>query len=199
MTPPQRVSFPVHSSLRRHVDAVVVKCSPEFPSPRLEVVKRLAPCYAKALLRSALHPLSALWNAIFIFVVHSRSLSSCLVSRINVFKVVVFHHSVSRRLARACTGRQNLLQKLEVPQFCLVREFDIELNVEIAEVVVSEGGHTLAFDNLDGACIPSVFISAEVRYDVLTRRDWISREDVDSQPSLIKMLNVDGTTSKSCE
>jgi len=42
MTPPQRVSLPIYSSLGRHVDAVVVNCSPEFPSPRLEVVKRLA-------------------------------------------------------------------------------------------------------------------------------------------------------------
>ncbi len=31
---------------------------------------------------------------------------------------------------------------------------------------------------------------------MLTRCYWVSREDVDSQPSFIKMLDVNGTASK---
>ena len=48
--------------------------------------------------------------------------------------------------------RQDLFQELKILKLVLLGELDVELNVEVAKVVVAERWHTLALDQLDGTC-----------------------------------------------
>ena len=116
------------------------------------------------LLRSTLHSFGALWNAIFVLVVHSCcSVSSCLIARIDIFQIMFLRHSVSRRLDLTRSLWEDLFEEFEVAQFCLVWEFHVELDIQVAEVVMSVRGHALTFDNLYRAymllvCIPQMFL-----------------------------------------
>jgi hypothetical protein len=63
--------------------------------------------------------------------------------------------------------------------------------------MVSERRHALAFDDLYRPC-RAVSLGQEISgVGALTRRDWISRENIDGHPPVIEMLNVDNTASKS--
>src|ERR1700722_13162805 len=67
-------------------------------------------------------------------------------------------HSGSRRLDLTRSLWENLFEEFEVAQFCLVWEFHVELDVQVAEVVVSVRGHALTFDNLYRAYVLLVSI-----------------------------------------
>jgi len=100
------------------------------------------------LLGRALHSLSASWDAVFVIIV-SGAVSPGLLTRIDVFQVKVFYHTVGRGQLLLHARRQNLFEKLEILHLCLFRELDVELDVQVAEVVVSHRRHTLALDHLD--------------------------------------------------
>jgi hypothetical protein len=101
------------------------------------------------LLRSTLHSFSALWNAIFVLVVHSCcSVSSCLIARIDIFQIMFLCHGVSRGHDLTRSWWEDLFEEADVAQFCLVWEFHVELDVQVAKVVMSVRGHALTFDNL---------------------------------------------------
>jgi len=105
------------------------------------------------LLRGALHALSTGGNVIIILVHATRSTVGTSLGRlaaINVLQLKVLNHGIGGRLSLLHTGRQDLLQQLQVLHLILLRELDLELDVQVAVVVVAERGHTLAGDNLDG-------------------------------------------------
>jgi hypothetical protein len=125
-------------------------------------------------------------------------MSSCLIARIDIFQIMFLRHGVSRRQDLTRPWWEDLFEELDVTQFCLVWEFHVELDVQVAEVVMSVRGHALTFDNLYRAYMiislePKCFLKRGAR----TRCDWISREDADCQPPVIKVLNVNGATSQS--
>lgn len=107
---------------------------------------------APRLLRSALHPLSTAGNSILIILIHGGTVSTGLgrLAAINTLDLEVLNHSIGRGLGLLNTGRKNLLEEFEVLELILLGELDIELDVKVAVVVVTERGHTLARDNLDG-------------------------------------------------
>jgi len=117
------------------------------------------------LLRCALDPLSSSWNAVFVIILTSCSVSTRLVAGIDFFQVKVFNHTIGRWQLLLHARRQDLLEKLQVLglYLSLVGEFDVELNVQVAEVVVSQRWHTLALDHLDS-----------------TRSDRLAWVDIDS-------------------
>jgi hypothetical protein len=47
---------------------------------------------------------------------------------------------------------EHLLEQFEFLHLFLLGEFDVELDVEVAELVVAKRGHALAFDHLDFSC-----------------------------------------------
>ena len=116
------------------------------------------------LLRSTLHSFGALWNAIFVLIVYSCcSVSSCLIARIDIFQIMFLRHGVSRGQDLTRSWWEDLFEEADVAQFCLVWEFHVELDVQVAEVVMSVRGHALTFDNLDRAymllvSIPKMFL-----------------------------------------
>ncbi len=77
---------------------------------------------------------------------------------------------------------QDLFYEVQILQLGLVGKFDIKLDVHVAEVVVPERRHALTLNALDG-----------------TRRDRVARENIDSQPPFVEMLNVDLPASNCCE
>jgi hypothetical protein len=107
-------------------------------------------------------------------------------------------HGISRRHDLTRSWWEDLFEEADVAQFCLVWEFHVELDVQVAKVVMSVRGHALTFDNLYRGYMLLVSIPKKLFLKgALTGCDWVSREDVDCQPPVIKMLNVDGTTSQS--
>lgn len=114
------------------------------------------------LLRCALHPLSTVWYTIFFFLlVAGCLLCSCLsaVAWVNVLEIKVLDHAVRRRLLLWHARRQDLLQKVDVLQFRGLWEFDIELNVQVTEVVVTVGRHSLTLDHLDLTCREAALVA----------------------------------------
>jgi shikimate 5-dehydrogenase len=105
------------------------------------------------LLRSTLHPLSARRNIVVILVHGAGGAVSAplrALAGVNVLQFEILNHRISRRLRLLHTRWQDLLQEIEVLELILLRELDIELDVQVTEVVVAVRGHTLALDHLDG-------------------------------------------------
>lgn len=96
--------------------------------------------------------------------------------------------------------RQNLLQKVEVLKLVLFGELDVELDVEVTMVVVTEGWHTLAPNQLDGTCnsVSPITLTSNM-IEEHTRSDNLARSNGHSHPPVIKMLNGEATTTKSRE
>lgn len=69
---------------------------------------------------------------------------------VGVLELEVLDHGVGGGSVLLNTGRENLLEEVEVLELVLLRELDIELDVKVTVVMVAERGHTLAVDNLDG-------------------------------------------------
>jgi hypothetical protein len=105
------------------------------------------------LLRGALHTLGTSGHIVIIFV-HAgcgRAVSACLVGLVHgVLKFEVLDHRVGGGSVLRNTGREDLLQEVQVLELVLLRELDVELDVEVTVVVVTERGHTLAVNNLNG-------------------------------------------------
>lgn len=105
------------------------------------------------LLRSALHPLGTAGHVIVILVhaVCGRAVCAGLVVLIlGVLELEVLDHGVGRGNDLLGARRKDLLKEFQVLELLLLGELDIELDVQVAVVVVAERGHTLAVDNLDG-------------------------------------------------
>lgn len=86
-----------------------------------------------------------------------------MIARIDVFQIMFLGHSVSGGLDLTRSLWEDLFEEFEVAQFCLVWEFHVELDVQVAEVVMSVRGHALTFDNLYRAymllvSIPQMFL-----------------------------------------
>lgn len=111
-------------------------------------------------------------------------MSPCLsiLALVNVLQLEVFDHRIRGWLLLGQTRRQDLLQEMQILQLVTLGELHVELDVKIAEVVMTVRRHTLALDHLDGA-----------------RSDGFTRSDSDRQPSVIQVLNVDGATGQSGE
>lgn len=107
------------------------------------------------LLRGTLHPLGSGGHAvILVFVHHMCPLSSGLLIGINVLQRVIFDHGIwwRDRTGLGCwQDGMKLLHRLGRIELRL-GELDIELDVHVAKVVVAEGGHALAADDLDVTC-----------------------------------------------
>ena len=115
---------------------------------------------------------------------------ACLLAcRVDSLESEVLSHGVRGRCSiGSLSWRQDRLEGADVLRChgCAVlstealRELDVELDVEIAVVVVPVRRHTLATNDLD-------FAGA----------DTLARDDIDGQPPVVKVLDVDLTTSKS--
>lgn len=78
----------------------------------------------------------------------------------------------------------------------LFRELDVEMDVHVAEVVVTGRGHALAADHLDSVCEMSV---SGRHYKTATTRtlcNGLAGQDVDAEPPVVKVLDEDGSTSQ---
>lgn len=154
------------------------------------------------LLRCTLHPLSTRRN-IVVILVHASGSTLCpglrVLARVNVLGLKVFHHGVGRSVGLLHTRRQNLIQEVKVLQLVLLGELNIELNVEVTVVMVTERRHTLALDHLDGAWrfLLALYFSSHTASRELTRSDNLARSDVHVQPPVVKVLNGEAASAKS--
>lgn len=92
-----------------------------------------------------------------------------------------------------------MLKELEIAHIGLVGEFDTELDVQIAKVVVPEGWHPLAFNDFDCIWEMLELASLQRKKVPLTRLNNLARVDVYGQPSIIQVLDKHLTASKRCE
>lgn len=69
---------------------------------------------------------------------------------INALDLEVLNHGIGRGLGLLDTGRKDLLEELEVLELIFLGELDVELDVQVTVVMMTERGHTLAWDDLDG-------------------------------------------------
>lgn len=93
-----------------------------------------------ALLLRALHSFRTWMHFVVVFISEAgRTGRSSLLSWINIFNVVVLDHCITGGSRLLHTWGQDLLQKLQVllVDLCLVGEFDVKLNVQVAKVMVS--------------------------------------------------------------
>jgi hypothetical protein len=100
-----------------------------------------------------LHTLGAGGNIVIILVHAGRGSAvgaSLVVLVLGVLELEVLDHRVGGRSVLGDTGREDLLEEVQVLKLVLLGELHIELDVKVAVVVVTERGHTLAVDNLDG-------------------------------------------------
>jgi hypothetical protein len=144
---------------------------------------------ARLLLRRALDTLGTRVHVIVILVRASHaSCAGLLPCGVDSLECEVFGHGVRGRCGiRSLSWRQNGLEGADVLgcQRCAVfaaetlRELDVELDVQVAVVVVPVRRHTLTADDLD-----------------LARGNALTRNDVDSQPPLVEVLNVDLSTGE---
>lgn len=105
------------------------------------------------LLRSTLHPLGTTGHVVIILVHAGRGRAvgaGLVVLVLGVLELEVLDHGVCRGHDLLGARRKDLLQELEVLELFLGGELDIELDVQVAVVVVAERRHTLAVDDLDG-------------------------------------------------
>ena len=110
-----------------------------FPTPRL--------------LGGTLYPLGTRRNVIVILVHATGGTVGTGLGRlaaVDTLELEVLDHGIGGRLGTLDTGRKNLLEEVEVLELVLLGELDVELDVQVTEVVVTEGRHTLARDNLNG-------------------------------------------------
>lgn len=95
------------------------------------------------LLRGTLYPLSSRRH-IVIILIHTASSTSAVSTGLGAFAAIdrleleVLDHGIRWGLVLLKTGWEDLLQKLQVLQLVLLGEFDVELDVKVAVVVVAE-------------------------------------------------------------
>lgn len=105
------------------------------------------------LLRSALHPLGTAGHVIIILVHTGRGRTvraGLVVLVLGVLKLEILDHGVGRGNNLLGARRKDLLKEFQILELLLLGELDVELDVQVAVVVVAERGHTLAVENLDG-------------------------------------------------
>lgn len=112
--------------------------------------------FSLRLLRSALDALSTSWTTLLVILVHTTFAAECAGSaRVGVLEVRGLGHGVwGRRVLERRRGEDiaDSFKGSVVGGPALLWELDIELNIEVATVVVAEGWHTLAADHLDSTC-----------------------------------------------
>src|SRR5436190_1136884 len=105
-----------------------------------KVVQKRDPKYP-CLLRSTLNSFST-WMSILVVLVHGCcSLSSCLLTCVNIFKVYDFSHGLGWRCDGALVMWKDCLQCFKCSRIggeVLLGEFHVELDEEVAEIVMSE-------------------------------------------------------------
>lgn len=98
-------------------------------------------------LRRTLHPLRPRRHVIVLVITQPRrALGARVAAGVNVFEVEVVVHAVGWGRDLATAGWEDLLEELKVAHVGLVGELDVEVDVQVAKVVVAVGGHALAFD-----------------------------------------------------
>lgn len=98
---------------------------------------------------------------------------------VQISQVGRLDHGVRRRNTTR-SWREDCSEGIEMVRVLgpvLVWEFDVELDVEIAMVVVSLGGHSFATDHLDS-----------------TIRNSLSRKDLNTEPPVIEVFNIHSST-----
>jgi hypothetical protein len=134
-----------------------------LPSCFLMIVRLMFPFRSVAheirLLGCALDALSTWVHVIIVFVHSIHATSATITLWIILLKQEVVHHSIWWGRLRLDSWRQHTLQSLDLiwghglafrttqPRW----ELDVELDVQITIIVVAEGWHALAANNLDGA------------------------------------------------
>lgn len=111
--------------------------------------------WLQRLLRRALDTLGTLRVTILVVLIHLTTFTKCSVAGgVGILEVHGLGHSLGRGDVEKGRRRQNVAKSVEVggvlsPVF--LGELDSELDVEIAEVVVTVRRHALAANHLDGA------------------------------------------------
>lgn len=116
--------------------------------------KRYGTVFEILLLRSALHTLGTAGHVIIV-ILHAGAGGTVgagllAFAALDTLQLKVLDHGVSWGLGLLETRGEDLLQEVQVLELVLLGELDIELDVQVAVVVVAERGHTLAGDDLDG-------------------------------------------------
>lgn len=86
---------------------------------------------------------------VFVVAVASVLCTSMLV-RVDILQLKVLDHAVLRRQRLLRARWQDLLQKMDIPHLVAFRELNVELDVEVAELMVAVRRHSLSLDHLDG-------------------------------------------------
>lgn len=140
------------------------------------------------LLGGALNAL-AVGMTIFVILIHgttgSATEASGLRGVVDILKVGRLCHAVGRRDVFDTGRREQLPQTLEAGLIlhpALLGEFDGELDVQVAVVMVAIRRHALSANHLDGVWA-----------------DGLARKDIDAQPPVVQMLDVKSTSCKSCD
>jgi hypothetical protein len=121
---------------------------------------------------------------------------------LRVLELKVLDHRIGRGSVLRDTGREDLLEEVEVLKLVLRRELDIKLDVEVSVVMVAEGGHTLAVNDLNGVwweLLAFYWKDLGGGFEKHTRDDNLAGGDVNGQPPIVKVLNVDSAASKGGE
>lgn len=88
-----------------------------------------------------MHTLSTSWHIVIIIIHAGRggAVGAGLVGLVlGVLKLEVLDHGVGGGSVLINAGRKNLLEKLQVLELILLGELDVELDIEVAVVVVTE-------------------------------------------------------------
>lgn len=142
--------------------------------------------------------------AILVIVIHHAiraTEDSALGGVVEILEAGGLRHSITGGDVLDGGSGENLSESLEslgVIGPVLLGELDVELKVHVAEVVVPGRRHTLAANHLDSICNKSAGGRCTMQGKIHTLRDSLAGEDVNGQPSVIEVLDVDGTTSQSC-
>ncbi len=116
----------------------------------------------RRLLRCALHPLGSLGHPVLIFFLRARcTLCSPLSTWVDFFQFEIVNHGIMWWLSLLPTGRKDVLEHLDLLGAVEAGfwELDVELDIQVAKVVVSHGGHALAANHFDLACLKLALVN----------------------------------------
>lgn len=114
------------------------------------------------LLAGALHPLPTRAHLVVVFVHGAALRSLAFLHRVDLLETEVLGHRVRRRNVLRSARRENAFKCLDLllRHGCRIavlsgwardglRELDVELHIEVAEIVVAVAGHSLSADDLN--------------------------------------------------
>lgn len=154
------------------------------------------------LLRSALHALATRVAILIIFIHHTVGVTkdSGLSLVVEILEAGGLRHGIGRRNVLDRGRGENLAEGLEdlgVLGPVLLGELDVKSDIHVAEVVVPGRRHTLATNHLDSIWKGQLGTHlGHVRDWVRTLSNGLTRENINGEPPVVEVLDVDGTTGK---